>query len=161
MRRQGVTVFLLFFGIATLDALNDGRWPRIVFWLAMGVGFALLDLWGSRRGRSSRPWGGDDMSGKRHFSTAEAREIGTRLGVDWRQVDLDQLRRGLEVELEHGAHDPQTNVTSDVLDLTGKIAWAHLKEIRDYYTRLDAMEADAEREKATIRLWSPGQRRNY
>jgi hypothetical protein len=28
--------------------------------------------------------------------------------------------------------------------LTGKIAWAHLKEIRDYYTRLDQMEAEAE-----------------
>jgi hypothetical protein len=94
------------------------------------------------------------MSGKRHFSTAEAREIGTRLGVDWMQVDLDQLRRGLEVELEHGAHDAQTNVTSDDLDLTGKIAWAHLKEIRDYYTRLDAMEADAKREKASVRSYS-------
>jgi hypothetical protein len=28
--------------------------------------------------------------------------------------------------------------------LTGKIAWAHLKEIRDYYTRLDRLEAEAE-----------------
>jgi len=26
---------------------------------------------------------------------------------------------------------------------TGKISWAHLKEIRDYYTRLDRLEADA------------------
>jgi hypothetical protein len=25
------------------------------------------------------------------------------------------------------------------------IAWAHLKEIRDYYTRLDRLEAEAER----------------
>jgi hypothetical protein len=28
--------------------------------------------------------------------------------------------------------------------MTGKIAWAHLKEIADYYTRLSAMEAEAE-----------------
>lgn len=83
------------------------------------------------------------MSAKRHFSVEEARQIGTRLGIDWKQVDLEQLRRGLEVELEHGAHDPQTNVTTDDVDLTAKIAWAHLKEIRDYYTRLDAMEAAA------------------
>lgn len=83
------------------------------------------------------------MSPKRHFSTEEARTIGCRLGVDWKHVDLEQFRRGLEVELEHGARDPQTNVTNDDLDLTAKIAWAHLKEIRDYYTRLDAMEADA------------------
>lgn len=84
------------------------------------------------------------MSPKRGIAGAEARTIGTRLGIDWTQVDLEQFRRGLEVELEHGARDPQTNVTNDDLDVTGKIAWAHLKEIRDYYTRLDAMEAAAE-----------------
>lgn len=55
MRHQGATIFLLFFGLATLDALTDGRWPRIVFWLAMGVTFATLDWWGSHRGRASRP----------------------------------------------------------------------------------------------------------
>lgn len=86
------------------------------------------------------------MSPKRHITAAEARAIGTRLGIDWNTVDLEQLRRGLEVELEHGARDPQTNVTNDDLDLTAKIAWAHLKEIRDYYTRLDAMEAAARRD---------------
>ena len=31
----------------------------------------------------------------------------------------------------------------DIPDLTGKIAWAHLNEFPDYYTRLDAMEAEA------------------
>jgi hypothetical protein len=49
MRRQGLTIFCIFFGIATLDALTSGRWLRIVFWLAMGVAFAALDWWGSRR----------------------------------------------------------------------------------------------------------------
>jgi hypothetical protein len=83
------------------------------------------------------------MSPKRHISTEEARTIGSRLGVDWKHIDLEQWRRGLEVELEHGARDPQTNVTNDDLDLTARIAWAHLKEIRDYYTRLDALEAGA------------------
>ncbi len=37
-------------------------------------------------------------------------------------------------------------MTGDDLVLTGKIAWAHLKEIRDYYKRLDLMEAEAEEE---------------
>ena len=83
------------------------------------------------------------MSAKRRFSVEATRKVGTRLGVDWKQIDLEQLRRGLEVELEHGTRDPQTNVTDDDLDLTAKIAWAHLTEIRDYYTRLDAMEAAA------------------
>ena len=83
------------------------------------------------------------MSNKRQFSAEEARSVGTQLKIDWVQIDLDQFRRGLEVELEHGAIDPETNVTGDDLVLTGKIAWAHLKEIRDYYTRLDQMEAQA------------------
>ena len=84
------------------------------------------------------------MNKKRQFSTEEARSIGTQLKIDWSQIDLKQFRRGLEVELEHGAIDPETNVTGDDLVLTGKIAWAHLKEIRDYYTRLDRMETEAE-----------------
>jgi hypothetical protein len=84
------------------------------------------------------------MSNKQQFSTEEARSIGTQLKIDWLQIDLEQFRRGLEVELEHGTGDPETNVTGDDLVLTGKIAWAHLKEIRDYYTRLDQMESEAE-----------------
>ena len=84
------------------------------------------------------------MGNKRQFSMEEARSIGTQLDIDWSQIDLEQFRRGLTVELEHGEMDPETNVTGDDLVLTGKIAWAHLKEIRDYYTRLDKMEAEAE-----------------
>lgn len=74
----------------------------------------------------------------------EAQAIGTELGIDWSKIDLDEFRRGLEVEFEHGAHDPETNVTNDNPILTGKIAWAHPKELADYYTRLDRMEAEAE-----------------
>ena len=91
------------------------------------------------------------MINKRKFSTEEAREVGMQVGLDWTQIDLEQFRRGLEVELEHGARDPETNVTNDDLTLTGKIAWAHLKEIGDYYTRLDRLEAEAQAE--TIGIW--------
>ena len=80
---------------------------------------------------------------KRGFSYAEAQAIGTQLGIDWTAVDLEQFRRGLEVELEHGAREPETNVTNDDPYLTARIAWAHLREFPDYYTRLDAMEAAA------------------
>jgi len=83
------------------------------------------------------------MSPKRRITAEEARSTGMRLGLDWAKIDLEQFRRGLEVELEHGARDPETDVTNDDLILTGKIAWAHLKEIRDYYTRLDRLEAEA------------------
>lgn len=86
------------------------------------------------------------MANKREISPDEARHIGGTLGLDWKKLDLEQFRRGLEVELEHGSRDPETNVTNDDLTLTGKIAWAHLKEFGDYYTRLDKLEAEADAE---------------
>lgn len=81
---------------------------------------------------------------KRKVSADEAKQIGVTLGLNWAKVDMDQFRRGLEVEFEHGAHDPETNVTNDDAVLTGKIAWAHLKEFPDYYTRLDKLETEAD-----------------
>lgn len=84
------------------------------------------------------------MANKRRINTDEAKKVGATLGLDWTKVDLEQFRRGLEVELEHGARDRETNVTNDDLTLTGKIAWAHLKEFPDYYTRLDKLEAEAD-----------------
>jgi Protein of unknown function (DUF5661) len=84
------------------------------------------------------------MNPKRTFSSTEARDIGDRLGLDWSVFDLAEFQRGLEVELEHGSRDQETNVTNDDLSLTGKIAWAHLKEFPDYYTRLDNLEAEAD-----------------
>jgi Protein of unknown function (DUF5661) len=80
------------------------------------------------------------------FTEADARRIGSNIGIDWTssRFDVEQFRLGLDIELEHGAHDPETNVTGDDPIVTGKIAWAHLKELPDYYTRLAAMEADAE-----------------
>lgn len=78
------------------------------------------------------------------FTTEEARRLGEQVGTDFTKYDLEQFRMGLAVELEHGAHDPETNVTNDDMEVTAKIAWAHLKEIPDYYTRLNKMEAEAE-----------------
>lgn len=80
----------------------------------------------------------------KRFTTLEAKQIGDTIGVDWSQIDIEQFRIGLNVELEHGLHDSETNVTGDDLHATGKIAWAHLKEIPDYYTRLLRMESEAE-----------------
>ena len=79
------------------------------------------------------------------FTLDDARRIGTEIGIDWERspFGVEQYLLGLEVELEHGARDPETNVTDDDELTTGKIAWAHLKELPDYYTRLAVMEADA------------------
>jgi hypothetical protein len=85
------------------------------------------------------------MTSTRTFTVADARRIGSAIGIDWdaSPFDVEQYLMGLDVELEHGARDPQTNVTNDDELVTGKIAWAHLKELPDYYTRLAVMEAEA------------------
>lgn len=80
---------------------------------------------------------------KKEFTLDEARKIGEQIGIDFKEYDLDEFRRGLAVELEHGSHDPETNVTNSDPLVTGKIVWAHLKEIPDYYTRLEKMESEA------------------
>jgi hypothetical protein len=79
------------------------------------------------------------------FSLDEARQIGETLHVDFATAPftLEEYRMGLDVELEHGRRDPDTNVTGDDPVMTGKIALAHLHELPDYYTRLAKMEADA------------------
>ena len=84
------------------------------------------------------------MSPKREFTQQDATRIGDALGVNWAEVRLDEFRAGLGVELEHGARDPETNVTNDDEILTGKIALAHLREYPDYYTRLAQLEKYAE-----------------
>jgi hypothetical protein len=41
--RTNLTIFILFFGIALLDAVRGGHWLRIVFWLAIAALFFLAD----------------------------------------------------------------------------------------------------------------------
>ena len=41
--RANFAIFLLFFGIAALDALSSGDWLRIVFWLVIGAIFLVAD----------------------------------------------------------------------------------------------------------------------
>ncbi|MQY83218.1 hypothetical protein GH157_05955 [archaeon] len=84
------------------------------------------------------------MSPERVFTPEKAKEIGETLGVDWTKFDVEQFRIGMDVELEHGTEDPNTNVTDDDPLTTGKIALAHLNEFPDYYTRLLKLEEEAE-----------------
>jgi len=84
------------------------------------------------------------MVGQKHFSTDEAKKIGDELGVKWEKFDIEQFRRGMDVELEHGLIDVNTNVTNDDSLTTGKIALAHLNEYPDYYDRLEKLENEAE-----------------
>lgn len=80
---------------------------------------------------------------KKEFTVDEAQKIGEAIGINFSEYSLEEFRKGLAVELEHGTVYSETNVTNDDETLTGKIAWAHLKEIPDYYTRLLKMEQEA------------------
>lgn len=80
---------------------------------------------------------------KQTFTAEAAKKIGEQLGVDWSKFDIEQFRMGMDVELEHGTVDTNTNVTNDDSLMTGKIALAHLNEFADYYTRLERMEKEA------------------
>ena len=86
------------------------------------------------------------MSDKAHFRAEEVRAAGERIGIDWvtSPFDIEQFRMGMDVELEHGTQDLDTNVTDNDVTVTAKIARAHLNEFPDYYSRLALMEAEAE-----------------
>ena len=88
------------------------------------------------------------MAAGMHFPADDARRVGAEIGIYWDSApfDVEQFRKGMDVELEHGLHDPATNVTGNDPVVTGKIALAHLKEFPDYYTRLERMEEQAKRE---------------
>jgi len=89
------------------------------------------------------------LTEQRRTTPEQAKQVGDEIGVDWDRFDLEQFRFGMDVQFEHGAHDPQTDVTGDDPILTGKIALAHMKEFPDYYERLERMEREAERDWAT------------
>ena len=55
----------------------------------------------------------NDMTSRSGFTLDEARAAGARIGIDWdtSPFDVEQFRKGMDIELEHGARDPETNVT--------------------------------------------------
>jgi hypothetical protein len=65
-------------------------------------------------------------------------------------IDPEDFRMGLEVELEHGLHDTEVNVTNNHPLLTGRIVLAHLKESLDYYKRLEVAELEGDILKAIV-----------
>ena len=74
-------------------------------------------------GTTARP-----SSPNRHLSTeAEHQLQPRRVMMTVVRFDLDQIRTGLDVELEHGRWDPATNVITDDPVVTGKVALARLK----------------------------------
>jgi len=78
----------------------------------------------------------------RHPMTAKEGPRRFDTQIDWTKVDLEDFVV---------ASRSSSNTAPRIRRLTSrtttsphwKIAWAHLKEFRDYYTRLDKLEAEA------------------
>jgi hypothetical protein len=43
IRLDAFTIFLLFFGVATLEAFQTRNWLKAAFWLAIGIAFLVAD----------------------------------------------------------------------------------------------------------------------
>jgi hypothetical protein len=85
---------------------------------------------------------------KPKVSPEEAKVILKIINVEGMAIPLEEFRRGLEVELEHGIMFKDANVTNNHPILTGKIVLAHLKETMDYYERLEVAELEGDLLKA-------------
>lgn len=78
----------------------------------------------------------------------EAKIIQNEVGNEALQISAEEFKQGLEVELEHGTQFPDANVTNNHPVLTGMIVLAHLKEMLDYYLRLEVAELEGDLLKA-------------
>jgi len=78
----------------------------------------------------------------------EAQKIQSKIGAEAERVSTESFRQGLEVELEHGLQFNDANVTNNHPILTGMIVLAHLKEMLDYYERLEVAELEGDLLKA-------------
>jgi hypothetical protein len=80
----------------------------------------------------------------------EAEIIRAEVGSEALEISVEDFKLGLEVELEHGNIFPDANVTNNHPILTGKIVLAHLKEMLDYYARLEVAELEGDMLKALV-----------
>lgn len=68
-----------------------------------------------------------------------------KIDLNKEKFSMEDIKKGVTVELEHGKKHKKTNVTNDNLEMTVKIALAHLYEFPDYYKRLEKLEKEAEK----------------
>jgi hypothetical protein len=80
----------------------------------------------------------------------EAQIIQEKIGGEAQQISPQEFQKSLEVELEHGTQFSDANVTNNHPLLTGMIVLAHLKEMLDYYTRLNVAEIEGDMLKAFL-----------
>ena len=80
----------------------------------------------------------------------EARVLQAEVGGEAIQIPVEEFQNGLEIELEHGLAFPDANVTNNHPLLTARIVLAHLKEMLDYYSRLEVAEIEGDMLKARV-----------
>ena len=79
----------------------------------------------------------------KEFTMDEAMKVAAKIGIDFDKVEFSQeeFLEGINIELEHGTVDANTNVSDDDPLITGKIALAHLNEVSTYYNGDIGLEA--------------------
>ena len=50
---------------------------------------------------------------KKYFTKEQAKKIGEQLGIIWDKFSVEEFRKGMDIELEHGTIDSNTNATND------------------------------------------------
>ena len=69
------------------------------------------------------------------FTDSEILRIARYLNIDFSKFTFEDFKRGINIELEHGNENTNTNVTNNDLLKTAKIALAHLNEYPNYYNK--------------------------
>ena len=69
------------------------------------------------------------------YNLTDVKNVSKVLNIQFDNFTPLDLLEGLNVELEHGTINPNTNITDDSLILTAKIALAHLNEFPNYYNK--------------------------
>lgn len=126
-----------------MNDMGGDKFLRFMFFAALVAG----GVWVFQKYDKAKTWLVANRGPKPRVPYKNAKFIGDQIGINWptARFSVDEFARGMIVEMEHGKINLSTNVTNDDVLLTGKIAWAHLNELPDYYTRLDQMEEAAAR----------------
>ena len=88
------------------------------------------------------------------FNMDDVMKVAKELNIKFDKFSKEDFLVGMNIELEHGTVNEETNVTNDDPLMTAKIALAHLNEFNDYYNKeygLPNFEKELERRKGFIR----------
>ena len=69
------------------------------------------------------------------FTLKDALSAANKLNIKFNKFTPIDLLTGINIELEHGKINKETNETNDDLIITTKIALAHLNEFPNYYNQ--------------------------